>query len=594
MNHFQNFKLLPPPPPRINGLTNCLLRLFTVCTILLFSCTKEESDGNGMIEIFAERMGNGSKMLLDGAHSSWVDGDSIRINSDKVVVERINDHAYIRYAAPLSVNRAVYPASLASGNLSSDNVTITFPAYYHYRTDGSGHQLLDLPMAARSEGDDPMQFKHLTGALYITVTNTAAVPLTLQSVTVQSNRYKLNGTKTINLNDLDNISPSTGANDACSVSLLFDTGYTLASNASLKVMIPIMPVGGNGNNIFTIIVRSTSAEQANFYLNSRKQPSGSDHALARNQLGYAPIEITATNEQIPLDQVGGKYVVRTPLEFSAMAHSITNGTVSNTSNFEILEDLDMSNFSITTINNSAYAGTINGNNHKIRNLTINSVNTGSNEYSCALFYRAVASLVVKDITFLGLTLRHRGNTSNTLKLGGIFAYYEKGSSPNATLNIDNCKITFDNIDIQGATGNIYYGGLLCEVDGKYAQVNISNCQITFTTISLNGSKIYWGGLIASTGASTTTISSSSLTGSINLTATNEVRIGGFIGNKASSNFVASDCSISGAITASSPSGYLGSLIGYYYSQENATLSNVESNISFSLNGTSIPSNIFGN
>ena len=206
----------------------------------------------------------------------------------------------------------------------------------------------------------------------------------------------------------------------------------------------------------------------------------------------------------------------------------------------------------------------------------------------------MASLVVKNITFVGLTLKHRGNTNNTLKLGGIFAYYEKESSPNATLNIDNCNITFTDIDIQGATGNIYYGGLLCEVSGKYAQVNISNCQITFTTISLNGSKIYWGGLIASTGASTTTISSSSLTGTINLTATNEARIGGFIGNKASSTFVANDCSISGAITASSPSGYLGSLIGYYYSQGNATLSNVETNISFSLNGTDIPSNNFGN
>lgn len=242
-----------------------------------------------MIEIFAERMGNGSKVLLDGAHSSWVDGDSIRINSDKVVVERINDHAYIRYAAPLSINRAVYPALLASGNLSSDNVTITFPAYYHYRTDGSGHQLLDLPMAARSEDDDPMQFKHLTGALYITVTNTAAVPLTLQSVTIQSNIYQLNGTRSIDLSDLDNIgSVFTTDADLKTVTLVFDTGYTLSANASIKVMIPIMPVGGNGNNIFTIKVRSTSAGQANFYLNSRKQPSGSDHALARNQLGYAP------------------------------------------------------------------------------------------------------------------------------------------------------------------------------------------------------------------------------------------------------------------------------------------------------------------
>lgn len=542
-----------------------------------------------MIEIFAERMGNGSKVLLDGAHSSWVDGDSIRINSDKVVVERINDHAYIRYAAPLSINRAVYPASLASGNLSSDNVTITFPAYYHYRTDGSGHQLLDLPMAARSEGDDPMQFKHLTGALYITVTNTAAVPLTLQSVTVQSNRYKLNGTKTINLNDLDNISPSTGANDACSVSLLFDTGYTLASNASLKVMLPIMPVGGNGNNIFTIIVRSTSAEQANFYLNSRKQPSGSDHALARNQLGYAPIEITATNEQIPLDQVGGKYVVRTPLEFSAMAHSITNGTVSNTSNFEILENLDMSGLTITSISNSSFIGTINGNNHNISNLTINSVIQSGTHY-CALFHNTGNGITLKNIQLNGLTLNVQNVGSSTLKIAGLIA--EIPSSGKLTLS--NCSINFNTINGGSTTGNLYFGGLLGETS---AVLSINNCHVTTTSaISLSGREIYAGGLVGSSGTVKTEITSSSWDGEMNFTATSNIRIGGYIGHKTGNQFVVSGSRIAGTIRATSNGStqYLGALIGHYVSPGLAEITNLTKTISLILNSASIANDNFGN
>ena len=100
-------------------------------------------------------------------------------------------------------------------------------------------QIFDLPMATYSTGDNPLQFKHLTGALYITITNTASVPLTLQSVTVVSTKYRQSGTKSINFKGIETITATTagGGETNRSVTMLFDMEYTLANNESVRVMI---------------------------------------------------------------------------------------------------------------------------------------------------------------------------------------------------------------------------------------------------------------------------------------------------------------------------------------------------------------------
>ena len=568
---------------------------FSSIFALMFSlvgCEKAEEEREGLIEIFAESMGGSNgKVLLDGARSTWVDGDSIRINGDKVVVERINGHAYISYATPQAVNRAVYPASLASGDLTTDNVTLNFPAYYHYRADANGHQLLDLPMAARSENGEALEFKHLTGALYITITNNATESLTLQSVTVSSNVYQLSGSRTINFSNLESIEPIRipASETIRTVTLLFDTGYTLAADASVKVMLPVMPVGGSGNNLFTIKVNSFNEGRTASYLYSGTQASGIDHTLGRNQLGYAPVALTASGSAATLDQVGtNHYVVRTPLEFLQMVQSISNQTVDNQSTFDILEDLDMTGFAISPIQNNLFSGTIDGKNHTISNLTINSV-TKSRTCYCALFHQAGSSLMLTNLHFDGLNLFAHNVGSFPLYMAGLIADNETSG----TTRISNCSVSIDSVNTGGATGNIFYGGLFGYIS---VATNITNCHVTTSSqIIISGNNIWGGGLMGYTGSYTTEIISSSWCGAMNFMANTNAYAGGFIGQKSGKQFTLTNCSVTGSISVVDRGTYpsLGALIGRFGTPRNPTITNLTKNITLTLNGNTIISD-YGN
>ena len=543
-----------------------------------------------MIEIRKESMWSG-KVLIDDTTSTWVDGDSIRINGDKVVVEHINGRTYIHYPSPQSINRAVYPASLASGTLNSDNVTLTLPAYYHYRTDASHKQILELPMAARSEGSEPLTFMHLTGALYVTVTNGATEPLTLHSIIVSSNRYQLNGSRTVDFNSISTTGAvlSNNSNER-SVTLLFDTGYTLAANASLKVMLPVWPVGGGGyNNLFTVKVKSCSASQDNFYLYSRTQPSGVDHVLERKQVGYAPVSITASGTGSPLDQVNGHYVVRTPLEFQLMTKAITAGSVlPNTAAIDIYEDLDMQGFSIDPINNRDFRGTLDGHNHTIDNLTINSITPGNAGSFCALFKSLLTKTLIRNLTLNNITLRHQRLTNNQLYIAAFAAEYENNQNQTAdTLTFENCTANISSIIIENARGAIYFGGLLANCSGRYAHQKIINCQVNIPntsnqTISGNTS-VFWGGFIGYIGTSETIIKNSSCVDNIALAVTNYLYAGGLIGKKQENRFSIKNSSVTGEKHTQANTGYLGSLIGNYVTPGTIdTLGNTKS-ITFSFN-----------
>lgn len=585
-------------PSRVAG-TMCQIKyLFVVALVcsLFVSCEKEEAS-DGTIEIFAEAMSGGNgKVLLDGATATWVNGDAIRINSTEVAVERRNDRAYISYnAAEDEVTRAVYPASLAANSdLSSDYISLNFPAYYHYRTDASGHQLLELPMAARSEGNASLKFKHLTGALYVTVKNTANVPLILQSVTVASNHYQLNGTiNGINLNssgDINIIPTLSGNPSERYVSLIFDDGHTLDVNESIQVMLPVLPVGGATNtpNDFTIKVKTSSTNNQNLYLHSQSQTSGADHTLARNELGYATTEITITdNTPTPtLDQEGSHYVVRTPFDFKLMTENITSGDITGDAYIDILADLDMTDIPVTTVNNSHFSGTLDGHNHIINNLTINSRDLGTTGYCCALFS---TSVTIKDISINNLSLIHQRNSDKRVALAGLIGTYS--TSQEGTLNINNCNITYNAINISGATGPIYFGGLLCEIDSPTSNISISNCSVNTSNVILSGRSYYWGGLIASAGSSSTTITNSSWSGNTNLTSTTNIRAGGLIGNKAQGNLTITGCNVNGSfiINSNGQYNYLASLIGRYapIGSNTVTIDNNVIDVDITLNNTPI-------
>lgn len=537
--------------------THILATLLALLT--LAGCEKVDDGVDGMVEIFAESM-SGGKVLLNGANSTWVTGDQIRLNGTTATVTRRDDRAYISSDGLADVNRAVYPASLVGSSLTSNNVSIDFPRYYHYRTGDGGQQILDLPMAAYSTGDNPLQFKHLTGALYITITNTASVPLTLQSVTVTSSNYQLSGTRNIDISTMSIEGSVYNSVDDKSVSLVFDENLTLSAGSNVRVMVPVLPVGSNQN--FTIKVRSVGEDIANTYLYSRDQPNnGVDHSLQRNQLGYVPVSITAEESSSPLDQVNGAYVVRTPLEFCLMAQGITNSSIADTATIEIMEDINMSGYTVSPIIKASFDGTIHGNNKTISNLTIGCVSCGSGLYTCALF-GYVGTPTIRNLNLDGITLDYRSVGRGSLYVGGLIGTQ---TSEDGTTIIENCGIHISSVIAGSPSGAVFFGGIMADASKNVA---ISNCNVSFTGLpsALTGSTVNFGGFIGSSGATKeASITSSICVGSsVTIDPTTGARVGGMIGNKASGNFTARSCEIWGNVNVTDGDyNYYGTMIGRY-------------------------------
>ena len=566
--------------------THILATLLALLT--LAGCEKVDDGVDGMVEIFAESM-SGGKVLLNGANSTWVSGDQIRLNGTTATVTRRNGHAYISSDGLTDVNRAVYPASLVGSSLTSNTVSIEFPRYYHYRTDGNGHQVLDLPMAAYSTGDTPLQFKHLTGALYITITNTASVPLTLQSVTVVSRTCMLSGSRSFDISNIENILPvNTDPVEKRSVGMLFDTGYTLAANESLRVMLPILPV--DSANRFALKVKSYKQGEQKSYLLEKWQPARGNHSLARNVLGYAPVSVTASGNTPVLDLVSKKYEVRTPLDFELMTKAIDNQWYADDAKYNIMDDIDMTGRPVNTILYNSFDGTIEGNGHTISNLTIKGRLDGS-EYCCGLFKNS--AYTIQNIVLSNVHLECQNVGNKPLYVGILGA----NITSSGTITVNNCSFSIGSFDRGENTGQVYFGGL---VGADESIMNISNCRVSTTTTSniiIAGTTVYCGGLVGNMSSQTMTIRESSWDGTIEINAISNVYMGGLIGFKSLERLFATNCSISGSVAATTSETYynrwLGQLVGRYNSPVATDTTGTTANISFTLNNEAITPSNFG-
>lgn len=532
-----------------------LLTLF-FAMLTVTGCEKLE-DNDGMVEIFAESMTGSSKVLLDGPNATWMDGDSIRLNSYTHAVQRIQGHAYISNTGlSNTTNYALYPASLEVTNWGTNTPTVTFPAYYHYRTNSSGQQILELPMAAYSTDNNPLQFKHLTGALYITVTNTYTNPVTLHSVTVTSRNHQLCGKRQINMDHLENISgvPPTSDNDK-SVCMLFDTGYTLAQNESVRVMIPVLPV--DSANRFNVIVKSHTENQPKMNQFSKWQPSGRNNSLARNELGYAPVSLSSSAGTTKIDILsnnGTAYEIRTPFDFYLMTKSIDGAWLSRAT-YKMVADVDMTGLPVSPITNSDVC-TINGAGHTVSNLTINGTQIGDKVF-CALFKSSGAT--IQNITFDNLMLVNEGVGSSTLYVGAIDA----NNTKTGIKTISNCTVNIGSFSDGGASGEVYFGGLVGYLGS--AQLSMTNCNVTMPAINIgNATVVWWGGFVGSMESSNANITTSTWRGNgiIELHASNRMAAGGFFGFK-NGGAVNATGSVSGTISAYSngTNRYIGSIVG---------------------------------
>lgn len=566
-----------------------LTLFFAILTVT--GCEKQE-DNDGMVEIFTESLSGNGKVLVDGADATWMAGDEILLNGSPVMVVRhSNGRAYISSEGlNATTNRAVYPSSLNVSNWSTDNLSVEFPKIYHYRTDASGKQILELPMAAYSTGDNPLHFKHLTGALYVTVTNTSSSPRLLQAVTVSSDKYMLNGSRSIDLTNIDALGPI--QNELASrrtVTLHFDAECILPANGgSKKVMIPIPPVGGD--NHFTISVKTYQEGESQSFVTTKSQTSNSDHSLGRNILGYAPIDIvdSAETREAILSYDGGTYKLYSGTDFYLMTKMISGGSLNNAS-FELQQDIDMSGITIEPIVNDEYEGTINGANHCVSNLTIRGIKV-RNEAFCALFKFTNINTTIKNIQFDNLNLINEDVGDTALYVGAFEAKNE--ASGNTARTFSNCIVNIGQFEDGNATGEVYFGGLVGQFSPKLV---ITGCHVILSDVTIDGSFIRFGGMVGNSATNALTISGSSWqAGSLTLNASNAY-VGGLVGAKSSGQFKASDCVLGANVNAmlQGSNRYFGNLVGRIIQSIALDSSKITTSISFTLNGDTITPGDFG-
>lgn len=347
------------------------------------------------------------------------------------------------------------------------------------------------------------------------------------------------------MDHLENITGVSSTNNQ-SVCMLFDTGYTLAQNESVRVMIPVLPV--DSANRFNVIVKSHTENQPKMNQFSKWQPSGRNNSLARNELGYAPASLSSSDGTT---NILSNNEIRTPFDFYLMTKWLSSAT------YKMVADVDMTGLPVSPITNSGV--TINGAGHTVSNLTINGTKIGDKVF-CALFKSSGAT--IQDITFDNLMLVNEGVGSSTLYVGAIEAYNSTLNS-SGTKTISNCTVNIGSFSDGGATGEVYFGGLVGYLGS--AQLSMTNCKVTMPAINIgNATVVWWGGFVGSMGSSNANISTSMWRGdgTIELHASSSLAAGGFFGFKYDGSVNATG-SISGTISAYSNGAnrFIGSVVG---------------------------------
>ena len=275
---------------RINNLpTPIRIVLQVALCLLLASCQKE---GQGM-QLIAESFNSGTKAAVNGVNSTWVDGETIRINGVNKIVSYDGTTAYITDVATADHYRALYPDTLNStATLTSDNVQVLIPRTYTYM-ESDGKQCLGVPMAAYGTSGSRLFFQHLTAALTVEIKNIYGFTIEVDSVVVISNNYQICGEKDITLSASITVSANNSDVAAADkkVKVTFDGGTSLQipSGETRNVQVPVLPVGND--NRFTINIGIHKVDDANVKSLFSRTQGGTlgSYALARKQMGFAGV-----------------------------------------------------------------------------------------------------------------------------------------------------------------------------------------------------------------------------------------------------------------------------------------------------------------
>lgn len=524
-------------------------------SIILLSTACQRDHGAITLTMNVPALAGGDKMSVTGNTACWTAGDSVWVNGLPYPVNTAGGYS-ITVAYDNNGYRAVSPASIVDGSTA-----INLPSAYHYRTNNSGDQLLNLPLAAFSDGNN-LLFNHLTGALMVKLRNDTSINLTIDHVAIRSNGYAISGARTINFND---IAASTvargGTGDDLSVTMYFDQQeITLTPNQTVYVMIPVAAVGDT--NKFTIEVSSHNQGNRLIFRNTQNTAQ----SFSCNTLGHATMALARPlNGQMNLFDLEGTGSSQTckitnKEEFKLMVTAINSGWTNrgygyNTFSYRITNPIDFGGDTVETIRH--YRGaSFNGDSNLLSNLKIISDKT-----CCALFdtitndyTTSFSNLILSDITLIS-----NGTESN--RYISPLIGYSSGSMTYSSCTVNNINITFDNTP----SGNIYFGGIVAATG---TAISFNNCHFNGdVTLSSNG-RIYYGGMLGAMVSSdpancTITSCSNTDTNRVQLTATGNIYAGGLIGEaKKYRNTITNQTSLIKLSLVTNSTIYAGGLIGY--------------------------------
>lgn len=262
--------------------------------VLAVGCDKDNSyDG---MKLVAEGFGSAQKVAVSGTASSWVSGETLRINgADKTIAVDGEGNAYISSVNAADTYRALYPASLnTSATLNADAVTVTLPASYQWAVDANGRQLIPSPMAAFGTSSSRLYFRHITSAIDVKITNYYGFTVTVDNVTVSSDAYQLSGSKDITLNSTETLAVNAATTETAAdkqVQVLFDDNeLQILAGQTKTVQVPVLPVGAGNHFTVSITVHKVGDAAVTKTLTKTQTTGG---AMPRNSLATAPDTVGA-------------------------------------------------------------------------------------------------------------------------------------------------------------------------------------------------------------------------------------------------------------------------------------------------------------
>lgn len=489
----------------IKKLTKTVSSVFLLgASVLATGCQK---DFDGVITLMTESfVDDGTKLAVDGTHSTWVNGDEIRINSGVYAVSvNGSNEASISGVPGADAFYAVYPGSLA-GNLTSTSATLNLPNTYQYRTDNSGKQIIELPMVGYLDpnvSEGPLYLKHATGALVIRVSNptgengSAELPMYIDTIVVTSNNYKISGSRTVDVSNPSSTAESTSNSDEKRVMILFEQqNLVLPVSGHADVMLPIAPVG-SGNRFTVKVVGHT---RLNRYTFTRTQSESHGGAMTRSQVGYAEVEVRksgyCTTSSV-LDKDGSTYLIKKASDYlflvEACKNNWTNDGAYSSKSYRLVNDIDLAGYVTEPL--IGFTGSFNGNGYTISNLTIESDYTINNTGRVAMIATATTNNVVTGLTLNNVSITYTGTASGVVYMAGLVAFDASSS------NYSNCRVNGITLTHNGTrNGTTYVGGMIAKVntyDKTFSNCNVSNLVWGNGSATQFPVGVYIGGFVSS-------------------------------------------------------------------------------------------------